>query len=75
MMLPFRLIGESPSSSASDIDNLNNPATADKAVIPKGVASPQVAGNHVLTGRSRSSCMRLINFVSTSNITFIIHMD
>lgn len=54
--------GESPSSSASDIDNLNNPATADKPLIPKGVASPQVTGNHVLTARTRTSCMQLIKF-------------
>lgn len=64
MLLCSCISGESPSSSASDIDNLNNPAIVDKPLIPKGVASPQVTGNHVLTARTRSSCMQLIKFVS-----------
>ncbi|CAL5372536.1 unnamed protein product [Camellia sinensis] len=40
--------GESPSSSASDVDNLNNPTTLDKVPLTKGVSSPQVAANHVI---------------------------
>ncbi|KAL0388762.1 UNVERIFIED_CONTAM: hypothetical protein Sradi_2758000 [Sesamum radiatum] len=36
--------GESPSSSASDVDNLNNLAAADKATLSKGSGSH--AGNH-----------------------------
>ncbi|XP_027117031.2 cysteine-tryptophan domain-containing zinc finger protein 3-like isoform X1 [Coffea arabica] len=59
--------GESPSSSASDIDNLNNPVNVDKAVQAKGVGSPQVAGNHVFTARNRSSFMRLINYAQDVN--------
>ncbi|KAL3531438.1 hypothetical protein ACH5RR_010760 [Cinchona calisaya] len=59
--------GESPSSSASDIDNLNNPVNVDKAVQGKAVGSPQVAGNHVLTARHRSSFMRLINHARNVN--------
>ncbi|XP_009794355.1 cysteine-tryptophan domain-containing zinc finger protein 7 [Nicotiana sylvestris] len=54
--------GESPSSSASDVDNLNNPTTADKAALMKGVASPQVAGTHVVSARNRASFTRLLNF-------------
>lgn len=60
------IIGESPSSSASDVDNLNNPTTADKAALMKGVASPQVAGTHVVSARNRASFTRLLNFVSIS---------
>ncbi|XP_059659524.1 cysteine-tryptophan domain-containing zinc finger protein 7 isoform X2 [Cornus florida] len=54
--------GESPSSSASDVDNLNNPAMVDKGALAKGVCSPQVAGNHVIAARNRSSFVRLLNF-------------
>ncbi|MBA0610472.1 hypothetical protein Godav_011317, partial [Gossypium davidsonii] len=44
--------GESPSSSASDVDNLNHPTAADKVAFPKGVNSPQVVGNHVISARN-----------------------
>lgn len=65
--LPFSvgfLSGESPSSSASDVDNLNNPSTADKVPLPKGVSSPQVAGNHVIAARNRPNFVRMLKFVS-----------
>ncbi|XP_074357148.1 cysteine-tryptophan domain-containing zinc finger protein 3-like isoform X1 [Apium graveolens] len=55
--------GESPSSSASDVDNLNNIATADKVTVTKGVDSPQLAGNHVIPVRPRKHFLRLLNFV------------
>ncbi|KAH0638092.1 uncharacterized protein [Solanum tuberosum] len=54
--------GESPSSSASDVDNLNNPTIVDKVTLAKGVASPQVAGTHVVSARNRASFTRLFNF-------------
>ncbi|KAK8630493.1 hypothetical protein V6N13_079285 [Hibiscus sabdariffa] len=54
--------GESPFSSASDVENLNNPTTADKVSFPKGVSSPQVAGNHVISARNRPNFVRLLNF-------------
>ncbi|KAG4174369.1 hypothetical protein ERO13_A11G116500v2 [Gossypium hirsutum] len=54
--------GESPSSSASDVDNLNHPTTADKVAFPKGLSSPQVAGNHVISARNRPNFVRLLNF-------------
>lgn len=57
--------GESPSSSASDVDNLNNPTIVDKVTLAKGVASPQVAGTHVVSARNRASFTRLFNFVSS----------
>ncbi|KAL8054819.1 hypothetical protein ABFX02_04G017400 [Erythranthe guttata] len=54
--------GESPSSSASDVDNLNHQAASDKAALAKVVGSPQVSGNHIITSRNRSSFLRVINF-------------
>ncbi|GMY16441.1 cysteine-tryptophan domain-containing zinc finger protein 7-like isoform X1 [Fagus crenata] len=59
--------GESPSSSASDLDNLNNPTTVDKLTLPKGVGSPQVAGNHVIAARNRPNFSRLLNFAQDVN--------
>ncbi|XP_039024845.1 cysteine-tryptophan domain-containing zinc finger protein 3-like [Hibiscus syriacus] len=52
--------GGSPSSSASDVDNLNHPTAADKIAFPKGVSSPQVAGN-------RPNFVRLLNFAQDVN--------
>nr|GLL42602.1 uncharacterized protein LOC109160423 [Ipomoea trifida] len=54
--------GESPSSSASDVDNLNNPSAVDKGGLAKGVGSPQVTGAHVMTTRNRSNFSRLLIF-------------
>ncbi|XP_062087465.1 cysteine-tryptophan domain-containing zinc finger protein 7-like isoform X2 [Humulus lupulus] len=56
-------IGESPSSSASDVDNLNNHTIADKASLAKGASSPQVAANHVvIAARNRSSFDKVLTF-------------
>lgn len=60
----YYIIGESPFSSVSDVDNLNNPTMVDKAALAKVVGSPQVAGTHVVSARNGSSFMRLINLVS-----------
>ncbi|KAA8549191.1 hypothetical protein F0562_000875 [Nyssa sinensis] len=57
--------GESPSSSASDVDNLNNPATVDKGALAKGVSSPQVAV--VIAAGNRSNFVRLLNFTQDVN--------
>lgn len=65
MVSIISILGESPSSSASDVDNLNNPVTVDKVALAKGVSSPQVVGNHVIAARNRSNFVRLLNFVST----------
>ncbi|XP_039047855.1 cysteine-tryptophan domain-containing zinc finger protein 3-like isoform X2 [Hibiscus syriacus] len=59
--------GESPFSSAFDVDNLNHPMTADKVVFPKGVSSPQVAGNHVVSARNRPNFVRFLNFAQDVN--------
>lgn len=60
----FHFVGESPSSSASDVDNLNNSTTVDKVAIAKGVTSPQVTANHVISGQNRTSYVRMLHFVS-----------
>ncbi|KAF5732684.1 hypothetical protein HS088_TW17G00214 [Tripterygium wilfordii] len=54
-------IGGSPSSSASDIDNLNQ-LTVDKVPLPKGVSPPQCAGNPVIAARNRSHFVNLLDF-------------
>ncbi|KAI3773126.1 hypothetical protein L6452_04325 [Arctium lappa] len=59
--------GESPSSSASDIDNLNNPAAVDKATIAKGVNDPQNGGNHIIAARNKPNFMRILNFAQDVN--------
>nr|XP_043630346.1 cysteine-tryptophan domain-containing zinc finger protein 3-like [Erigeron canadensis] len=52
--------GESPSSSASDVDNLNNQAMADKTILSKIVAHP---GNHSVA-RNQANFTRLFDFTS-----------
>ncbi|KAL1085457.1 hypothetical protein V6Z11_D08G051900 [Gossypium hirsutum] len=59
--------GESPSSSASDVDNLNHPTTADKVAFSKGVSPPQVAANHVISARNRPIFVRFLNFAQDVN--------
>ncbi|KAM5569020.1 cysteine-tryptophan domain-containing zinc finger protein 7-like [Rosa sericea] len=57
--------GESPSSSASDIDNLTNQVTAEKAILCKGTGS-HVAGNHHVA-RNRPKILRLLDFTQDVN--------
>lgn len=64
---PFLIIGESPSSS-SDVDNLNNQGTLGKAMSARGVSSPQVAGNHVIAACNHPHIMRLLSYVSLTNL-------
>ncbi|KAK9161507.1 hypothetical protein Syun_007848 [Stephania yunnanensis] len=64
LMLPP---GESPSSSASDVDNLNNQGVLDKAGLGKGTNSPHVAGNHVIVARNKPNFARLLNFAHDVN--------
>ncbi|XLR55015.1 hypothetical protein HN51_023317 [Arachis hypogaea] len=60
-------LGESPSSSASDVDNVNNSITADKVALCKITSSPQVAGTHVIAARNRPNMARLLNYVQDMN--------
>ncbi|XP_065863608.1 cysteine-tryptophan domain-containing zinc finger protein 7-like isoform X2 [Euphorbia lathyris] len=53
--------GESPSSSASDIDNLNNQAIVEKATVSKGTI-PHIAGNSVIVARNHASVLRVLDF-------------
>ncbi|XP_021675068.2 cysteine-tryptophan domain-containing zinc finger protein 7 isoform X3 [Hevea brasiliensis] len=57
--------GESPSSSASDVDNLHHPATVDKGFSAKD--APQVTGSHVIAARNRPTFLRLLNFAQDVN--------
>ncbi|XP_061336743.1 cysteine-tryptophan domain-containing zinc finger protein 5-like [Gastrolobium bilobum] len=59
--------GESPSSSASDVDNLNNQAAMDKATLPKGTTGSQVAGNQAISAQTRSTLVRLLDFTPDVN--------
>uniref|UniRef100_M1A367 CWZF3/5/7 THD domain-containing protein n=3 Tax=Solanum tuberosum TaxID=4113 RepID=M1A367_SOLTU len=59
--------GESPFSSISDVDNLNNPTIVDMAASAKVVGSPQVAGTHVISAGSGSSFTQLINLAQAVN--------
>ncbi|CAK9158792.1 unnamed protein product [Ilex paraguariensis] len=52
--------GESPSSSASDIDSLNNQAMMEKVAFSKGLGSQ--SGNHVVR-RNCPNFVRLLDFV------------
>ncbi|XP_023004426.1 uncharacterized protein LOC111497742 isoform X1 [Cucurbita maxima] len=58
--------GESP-SSASDVDNLNNPAGTDKATLSKGVSSSRATGSHVIPAKSRPNFVRLLNYAQDVN--------
>ncbi|XP_012455485.2 cysteine-tryptophan domain-containing zinc finger protein 7 [Gossypium raimondii] len=59
--------GESPSSSASDVDNLNNQQSVEKAPLAKGLVS-HVGGTHVIVARNRPSFVRLLDF--TQDVSF-----
>ncbi|XP_022138572.1 uncharacterized protein LOC111009697 isoform X3 [Momordica charantia] len=65
----FRTIvqGESPSSSASDVDNLNNQAAMDKDTIDK-VGGSHVAGNHIANAGSCTSFLWLLDSTRDINL-------
>ncbi|GFZ14018.1 hypothetical protein Acr_24g0002080 [Actinidia rufa] len=56
---------ESPSSSASDVDNLNNQAMADKASLSKGIGAHGV--NHVIVTQNHPNFVRLLDFTKDVN--------
>ncbi|KAJ0246396.1 hypothetical protein HA466_0169390 [Hirschfeldia incana] len=61
--------GESPSSSASNVDNVNHPAGADKVGNSRGISSPLVAGNHqVISAQNRFNILRLLQFAQNVNL-------
>lgn len=55
-------LGESPSSSASDVDSLYNQVTMDKTALFRGMASN--AANHVTFVQNRHTIIRLLQYVS-----------
>ncbi|XP_018445224.1 cysteine-tryptophan domain-containing zinc finger protein 3 [Raphanus sativus] len=60
--------GESPSSSASDVDNVNHPAAVDRVGNSRCTSSPLVAGNHVVSAQNRSNILRMIQFAQNVNL-------
>ncbi|XP_010259693.1 PREDICTED: uncharacterized protein LOC104599025 [Nelumbo nucifera] len=54
--------GESPSSSASDVDNLTHQGVQDKIASTKSTNSPHFGGNHVIVARNRPRFEGLLNF-------------
>ncbi|KAJ8491510.1 hypothetical protein OPV22_013231 [Ensete ventricosum] len=67
--LQFLPPGESPSSSASDVDNLNNHAILGKDASGKDGSSPQVAANSVISTCHRQ-LMRLLHYIDDINCAF-----
>ncbi|XP_078435346.1 CW-type Zinc Finger isoform X2 [Wolffia australiana] len=65
--LQMGLSGESPSSSASDIDNLNNQSTIIKGAASKVANPSQTLATHVIAARNRPTCMRLLDFTHDVN--------
>ncbi|WVZ98276.1 hypothetical protein U9M48_043739 [Paspalum notatum var. saurae] len=59
---------ESPSSSTSDIDNLNNQNTVAKAVSARGVHSPQIASNPI--SRNNHHLMGLLSYTEDISNAF-----
>ncbi|GFP81947.1 hypothetical protein PHJA_000338000 [Phtheirospermum japonicum] len=59
--------GESPSSSASDVDNLNNLVMTDKATLSKGGGGGSHAGTHAVVPRNRLNFARLLDFTKDVN--------
>ncbi|KAL6532239.1 hypothetical protein OROGR_014209 [Orobanche gracilis] len=59
--------GESPSSSASDIDNLNNLVMLDKATLSKGGCSHPGPGSQVMVPRNCGNFVRLLDFTKDVN--------
>jgi hypothetical protein len=73
LLWTLSIVGESPSSSASDIDNLNNSGLS-KGPSGKDANSPQVAGNNLLiTVRNQPHLTRLLAYVSSKGV-FIHHV-
>ncbi|KAJ1427281.1 Zinc finger, CW-type [Sesbania bispinosa] len=58
--------GESPSSSASDIDNLNNMVAVDKSTLPRST-NTHVANNQVISARNHPTLVRLLDFTQDMN--------
>ncbi|WOL06738.1 hypothetical protein Cni_G15472 [Canna indica] len=67
--LQFLPPGESPSSSASDVDNLNNHATLVKNASSKD-GNSQVACSHATAARYHHQLMRLLHYTDDLNSAF-----
>lgn len=66
---------QSPSSSASDVDNLYNQAMMDKTDIAKDGSSLQVTGNHVIAARNHPKLVRLLDFVCIVILVLLVSLS
>lgn len=60
--------GESPSSSASDIDSLNNSVSGGKAPLARSGESPRLAADLVITARNCPNFERFLGFAQNVNL-------
>ncbi|OIV91295.1 hypothetical protein TanjilG_01826 [Lupinus angustifolius] len=60
-------LGESPSSSASGVDNVNNSTTTDKVALSKSISSPQTAGSHFIAAQNRPNIVRFLSYAQDVN--------
>ncbi|XP_078445385.1 cysteine-tryptophan domain-containing zinc finger protein 3-like isoform X2 [Wolffia australiana] len=58
---------ESPPSSASDVENLNNQSNLDKTALTKGHNSSRGDSNNAITLQNRPTLFRLLNFAQDIN--------
>lgn len=58
------MIGESPSSYFSDVDNLNNEAQAEQPSSTKGVTSPLAIEGLIIPAQNRARLTQVFTFVS-----------
>ncbi|XP_031131223.1 uncharacterized protein LOC116032675 [Ipomoea triloba] len=65
LQMPIPLQGESPSSSASDVDNTNNQAMIDRTALSKVNGSQP--GTHVIAPRNRPNFVKLLDFAKDVN--------
>ncbi|VFQ79237.1 unnamed protein product [Cuscuta campestris] len=66
LQMPMPPQGESPSSSASDVDNTNNQAMTDKTALSK-VMNGSHHETHVIAPSNRPSFVRLLDFAKDVN--------
>ncbi|XP_010533101.1 PREDICTED: uncharacterized protein LOC104808944 isoform X2 [Tarenaya hassleriana] len=59
--------GESPCSSASDIDNFNHQGVVNKSCFSTG-GLPRIAGNHHNVARSQQNFVQLLDFAEVMNL-------
>ncbi|KAJ6974309.1 hypothetical protein D5086_024100 [Populus alba] len=59
---------ESPSSSNSDVENLNSEVKVEKRLITKDVGCSEATRDHVIPARNQPNFVRLLNFAEDVNL-------